>query len=632
MATAKREDTLAVEKPGVERRYSAALMAEGRLLLKMGIGKPTIAKALRHAVANNTSIEDELLANNLVDETTYFEALAEELGLAFLQRIDGTHVHDLPGLDAQLSRPEVLLLQPPLARPVRAIAPKISQVAGLKNRLEQSPTLRSRLVVTLPSEIKRAAWQSGRLRRVVETTRRLSDHMPLYSARVTFWGRQGFYGGLLAAGLIACLLTMPILTFIAVHILVTLLFLANFGLRFVALLSAQARERRHRFRRPRSPLKETPLPIYSVLVALYREESVVPQLIAALDRLDWPRSRLDIKLICEDDDEGTIRLLETLKLPAEYEIIRVPVRNPRTKPKALTYALNGARGSLLTVYDAEDRPSPGQLKQAHAAFCRMSSRTVCLQAPLSITNGEQSWLSGLFSLEYAALFRGLLPMLSAARLPLPLGGTSNHFRTAALKQVGGWDPYNVTEDADLGMRLYRMGYRSRVISMPTLEDAPTDFDVWLKQRTRWYKGWLQTWLVQMRKPRRLLRELGWSGFLTFQVLIGGMLLSSLCHPAVIAFAIYLGWLMMQDDSHTVGALSFWLFIADIINIFGSYVIFIALGRVRMEDRERRAVGWRWVLTPVYWLALSFAAWRAILELRFKPFVWNKTPHKPARNL
>lgn len=596
----------------------------------MGIGKPTIAKALRLAITNGTTIEEELLSGGLIDETTYYEALAEELGLAFLQRIDPASVHDLPGLDTQLSHPEVLLIQPALARPIRAMAPRLAHLSRLKVRLEQTPALKPRLAITPRSEIRRAAWQAGRLRRAQETVRQLSDAAPLYSARIIFWGRQGFYAGMFAAGFIAALLTMPWVTVSIAHILVTLLFLANVALRFVALISAQAHERRHRTKQPRSPSKEHPLPVYSVLVALYHEESVVPQLIEALDRLDWPRSRLDIKLVCEEDDEGTINLLEAMRLSPEYEIVRVPKRNPRTKPKALTYALNGARGSLLAVYDAEDRPSPGQLKQAHAAFCRMSSRTVCLQAPLWITNGDQSWLSGLFSLEYAALFRGLLPMLSDARLPLPLGGTSNHFKTAALKKVGGWDPYNVTEDADLGMRFFRMGYRARAISLPTFEDAPTDFHVWLKQRTRWYKGWLQTWLVLMRKPRRLRREMGWAGFLSFQVLIGGMLLSSLCHPAVLAFVVYLGWLMMQEASHTEGALAFWLFIADIVNIFGSYAIFVALGRVRMQEEERRAIGWHWMLTPVYWLALSLAAWRAVFELRFKPFVWNKTPHRPVK--
>ncbi len=607
-----------------------ALVEEGRLLLKMGIGKPAISRAMRLAISHGTTVEDELLASGLLDEQSYFEALAQQIGLPFLKRIDTSDVHDLPGIDSQLERPEVLLLQPALARPLRVIAPKLSQIARLNERLRQTPDLRPRLAVSTRSEIRRAAWHAGRARRAVETTRHLSETMPLHSARISFWGRQGFYTGILAAGVLSAIIAMPVVSLLTAHILLSLLFLTNFLLRLIALFSARGRERRHRTRRPRSLPRQHPLPVYSVLVALYREEAVAPQLIEALNRLDWPRSRLDIKLVCEEDDDGTISLLETMKLPPEYEIVRVPVRNPRTKPKALTYALHGVRGSLLVVYDAEDRPSPGQLKEAHAAFCRMSRRTICIQAPLVITNGKQSWLSSLFALEYSALFRSLLPMLSAARLPLPLGGTSNHFRTAALKRIGGWDPYNVTEDADLGMRLYRMGFRARVIALPTFEDAPTDFDVWLKQRTRWFKGWLQTWLVQMRKPGRLRKEMGWAGFLAFHVLIGGMLLSALCHPLIIAFLAYLGWLMIEQAGHARGTLAFWLFIADIINILGSYAIFIALGHVRMNEEERRTVGRRWMLTPVYWLALSLAAWRAVIELRFKPFVWNKTPHLPTK--
>ena len=166
--------------------------------------------------------------------------------------------------------------------------------------------------------------------------------------------------------------------------------------------------------------------------------------------------------------------------------------------------------------------------------------------PLIITNARQSWWSALFALEYAGLFRGLLPMLSLTGLPLPLGGTSNHFRTAELKMIGGWGPYNMTEDADLGMRLYRLGYRSRVIARPTLEEAPVLPSIWLGQRTRWFKGWLQTWLVLMRKPGRLAKEMGGPAFLVFQILVGGMLLSALNHPVVIGFITYLTWLMLHN--------------------------------------------------------------------------------------
>lgn len=208
----------------------------------------------------------------------------------------------------------------------------------------------------------------------------------------------------------------------------------------------------------------------------------------------------------------------------------MPPSLPRTKPKALTYALSGARGAFVVVYDAEDRPHPQQLREAYTAFRNEPDEVACLQAPLIISNASSSWLSACFALEYSGLFRCMLPVLSTHGLPLPLGGTSNHFRTAVLRRAGAWDPYNVTEDADLGLRLHRLGYRCGVIRRQTLEDAPTSLPVWLNQRTRWYKGWLQSWLVMTRAPFTTARDMGWFAYMVFQLLIGGMLLSSLAHP------------------------------------------------------------------------------------------------------
>lgn len=189
-----------------------------------------------------------------------------------------------------------------------------------------------------------------------------------------------------------------------------------------------------------------------------------------------------------------------------------------------------ARAAFVVVYDAEDRPHPQQLREAYTTFRNEPDEMACLQAPLIISNASSSWLSACFALEYSGLFRCMLPALAAHGLPLPLGGTSNHFRTAVLRRAGAWDPYNVTEDADLGLRLHRLGYRCGVIRRQTLEDAPTSLSVWLNQRTRWYKGWLQSWLVMTRAPFATARDMGWFAYMVFQLLIGGMLLSSLAHP------------------------------------------------------------------------------------------------------
>ena len=232
----------------------------------------------------------------------------------------------------------------------------------------------------------------------------------------------------------------------------------------------------------------------------------------------------------EADDRETRAAIAARNNRMPVVVIPVPTQGPRTKPKALNVALPFARGTFTVIYDAEDRPEPNQLRYALQAFRAGGDDLACVQARLCIDNSADSWLARLFTAEYAGQFDVFLPGLAALRLPLPLGGSSNHFHTAILREVGGWDPYNVTEDADLGMRLARFGYRSDVIDSTTYEEAPAHFGPWLRQRTRWFKGWIQTWLVHMRQPGRLLRDLGLPGFLTFQLIVGGNALAALVHP------------------------------------------------------------------------------------------------------
>ena len=307
--------------------------------------------------------------------------------------------------------------------------------------------------------------------------------------------------------------------------------------------------------------------------------------------------------------------------------MQTPDFGPRTKPKALQYALQGARGSLVTVYDAEDKPAPGQLLEAWAAFRGGDSRLGCVQAPLAIANMRTSWISGLFALEYSGLFRVLIPFLARTRMPIPLGGTSNHFRRTALESVGGWDPHNVTEDADLGLRLYARGYRTGTLTSATVETAPTTLDVWTRQRTRWLKGWTQTWLVAMRRPGRTIRALGMRGFAIFQLMIAGMLVSALAHPLMFVFIGFtLAWLA-GTSSASISPLHSALMWIDLANIGGSYLIFIAMGWRGFTGHERARLKARWIcLTPAYWFMMSMAGWRALGQLMSNTHLWEKTPH------
>ena len=288
-----------------------------------------------------------------------------------------------------------------------------------------------------------------------------------------------------------------------------------------------------------------------------------------------------------------------------------------------------ARGTFTVIYDAEDRPEPDQLRRAIAMFLADDDNLACVQAALTIDNTVDSWLARLFTAEYAAQFDLFLPGLARLRLPLPLGGSSNHFRTAALRHVGAWDPYNVTEDADLGMRLGRFGYRATVINSTTYEEAPAHLRPWLRQRTRWFKGWMQTWTVHMRTPRRLLRELGPGGFLTFQLVIGGNVLSALIHPIFLAsviHAVVAGHPILSAESQSA-ALT-WLFGTSLI---AGYLISIVLGMRGLARRGLLAHAWALALVPVHWVILSLAAWRALYQLVRDPQGWEKTEHGLAKN-
>ncbi|WP_454744374.1 glycosyltransferase family 2 protein [Ciceribacter selenitireducens] len=607
----------------------SALRDEALVIKSLGFSKPLIARMASRAASHGTTIEQELLASGHVQEEAYYAALARLAGLPFLGTIPDGAVVDGKGLDSQLARPCSVRLHDKTRPPVTVIAPEARRIDHLLASLERHPGLRHSLAIATASSIRRAAWQAGADRRVKATVDGLFEARPDFSARTVLTGRQGFWAGAMTSGVIALLLGAPAIAGAVLHLTLSLLYLAALCLRMAALVHGR-RSGRARQRPAALPVVSggEPLPVYTVMVALYREAEVAAQLIGSLERLDWPRARLDIKLVCEADDTATLSAIRALDPPRHFEIVEVPPMAPRTKPKALSYALSGVRGDYVAIFDAEDRPHPGQLKEAYHTFSAAPANVACLQAPLVIANMRQSWTSALFALEYAALFRRMLPILARYRMPLPLGGTSNHFRIGPLKAVGGWDPFNVTEDADLGMRLYRLGYRSATIRRQTLEDAPTTGAVWLGQRTRWFKGWLQTWLVMMRDPARTIDEMGFAAFATFQLLIGGMLISALSHPLILVFIATSAVAMLQKPAETIGLFEAILFIIDITNILGSYAAFVTLGATTMTAHERKLVGNRWMGIPLYWMMTSLAAWKAVVELRCKPFFWNKTPHRP----
>lgn len=382
----------------------------------------------------------------------------------------------------------------------------------------------------------------------------------------------------------------------------------------LALVSAPAAER--------EPVE---LPLYSILVPLYREATVIPQLLAALDALDYPKHRLDVLLIVEFSDPETTAAIARAAPGPHIRTIVVPDGLPRTKPKALNFGMTYARGDYVVVFDAEDQPEPDQLRQALQAFRGGPPALGCVQARLNIYNPASSWLTRQFTMEYSALFDGLLPAMERARLPIMLGGTSNHFRREVLEAVECWDAFNVTEDADLGLRLARRGYLVAVLPSTTWEEAPPTYRIWHGQRTRWLKGWLQTYIVHMRRPARLWQELGPRRFVAFQALTGGALLSALVHPLFLAILLIeaaAGTLLAGDES-MVGSTLRWL---ALLNVVASYGVAMVLGYRAVAARGRRWLGWHIVLLPIYWLAISLAAYAALWQLFRAPFHWEKTAH------
>lgn len=396
------------------------------------------------------------------------------------------------------------------------------------------------------------------------------------------------------------------------------LFLCTLGLRLASCLIPRPV--------PAAPrLPDRDLPVYSLLVPLYREAAVVPRLVAALGALDYPREKLDIKLILEPDDHETRAAIAAAGLPPWFEVITAPPVGPRTKPKALNAALPFARGPFVAVFDAEDVPDPGQLRVALARFQRGGPKLACVQARLVVENAREAWITRHFAVEYCAQFDVLLPALGAMSMPILLGGTSNHFRRAALESAGGWDAYNVTEDADLGLRLTRLGWDIGVIASDTLEEAPVTIGAWMRQRTRWMKGWAQTLIVHARAPRRLLRDMGPLRMLVALLLTAGPFIAMTVHPVSLAAVLHHLW--TRPQGHVPPG---WVEIATLalcyVNLFLGYGVTAALTLVGLARRGRLREAAILLTLPFYLLLQSLAVWRALADLVRDPHRWDKTEH------
>lgn len=353
-------------------------------------------------------------------------------------------------------------------------------------------------------------------------------------------------------------------------------------------------------------------PIYTILVAMYKEADVVEQLANSLQKLEWPKDRLDIIFICEEDDFRTISKIEPICSANNYRLLIMEEGIVKTKPRALQAALEFAIGDFIVIYDAEDRPHPQQLKQAFKVFIESDENLGVVQSMLIPTNHNESLISGLFCLDYAIWFQMILPFFAKMSGAIPLGGTSNHFRKSAIVNVGGWDPFNVTEDADLGIRLARNNYIAKIIPSPTFEEAPPKIGAWIRQRSRWIKGHIQTISVHAREPIKSLYQLGFWGSVSIVFsMVLGPIFASLRLPLM--FILIFSFMM---NGFNIGAY---------IALFSLSVEYI-IGILAIMKDKRYSLALGLLFLPFYWLLQSIAFYRAAMQIFTCPHYWEKTMH------
>ncbi len=366
-------------------------------------------------------------------------------------------------------------------------------------------------------------------------------------------------------------------------------------------------------------LESSALPNYSILVPLYKERpKTIAKLIKSLRAIDYPSSKLDIKLICESDDFATVETIKEIKAESHFQIIRVPYSEPRTKPKACNYALRYCKGEFVTIYDAEDIPAPDQLKKVVSIFSGSSEQITCVQARLNYYNRNENLLTGLFSIEYASWFDYMLYGLKKLDLPIPLGGTSNHFRVSVLKKLYAWDPYNVTEDADLGIRLAFADFKTEVIDSLTQEESPVSIKSWMSQRSRWIKGYIQTYFVHMKNPIDTYRNLGAKKFFGFTFFVGAPFVVFLTVPIVLAISMVLYMFDVMLPS--------WLIFLLQLNLYTGIIVHLAISFFVIHQNKWYDNVIPAICFPFYWLLHYIASFRAVYELVKKPHHWNKTDH------
>ncbi|MCC7450929.1 MAG: glycosyltransferase [Anaerolineae bacterium] len=434
---------------------------------------------------------------------------------------------------------------------------------------------------------------------------------------------------LLMAGLLL-FVAAPVRTLITVSLTLNIGFFLSVLFKFAMTMTGARFERMEPVTDAEvAQLRDDELPTYTILLPVYREANIVGLLTQNLRSIDYPASKIQVLLLLEEDDQETIQAAYEADPPEWITFVFVPHGLPKSKPKACNVGLLFAKGEYLVIYDAEDRPEPDQLKKAVAAFRKGPANLICVQAALNYFNARENLLTRLFTLEYSYWFDYMLAGLDYFRFPIPLGGTSNHFRTDILRQLGGWDPFNMTEDADLGMRAAANGYVVGVLNSTTYEEANTRVGNWIRQRSRWIKGYMQTVLVYSRNPRQLIQFAGWRNFFGFVMLIAGTPLTFLC--VLPLWLLYGVWLLTRNAALDALFPPIILYMG-LFNFLLGNGLMIYLNMLAIFKRRYYDLLLFSLLNPFYWLLHSIAAYKALWQLFTRPFFWEKTDHGLSRQL
>jgi glycosyltransferase XagB len=452
---------------------------------------------------------------------------------------------------------------------------------------------------------------------------RLRDDDPVASASTPLWGSQRIILWTLLIVVVAFFIWRPMETAVALIGLCTagylltmfdrvLIFRQGLAASAIRITDEEARE-----------IPDDELPTYTILVPAYNEPEVVGDLIGAMAALEYPPEKLQVLLLLEEDDEVTINAAKDCAESDSITICLVPAADPRTKPKACNYGLHFATGDIITIYDAEDLPEPLQLRRVVTAFRSLPETVACVQAKLVYHNGSQNILTGWFTAEYGLWFGYLLPGFMRTGSPIPLGGTSNHLRREVLDGIGAWDPFNVTEDADLGMRIASSGFHTAVIDSTTLEEANSDGINWIRQRSRWYKGYLQSWLVQIRRPVRLYRTIGFRNFVRFNLVLAG--------TPIIAVLNLLFWLLtvlwfLGQPQLVEEVFPMYIYFPALVALVLGNAATLYMNLIALREDDRSDLLLAALTVPIFWVMMSIAATKGVYQMIRNPSYWEKTFH------